>query len=59
MFTLLQSISNLINKEFLRFVQKFNEDYPMNPVNPTLVIWCNQQETSFTPFLTLKREQEH
>jgi hypothetical protein len=45
----MQSISNLINKEILKFVQRINEEYPEIPVNVMLEIRHNQQEEEPTP----------
>ena len=47
MSTLMQSISNLINEEILKFVRKVNEEYPEIPVNAMLEIWRKQQEIPF------------
>jgi hypothetical protein len=47
MSILMQSISNLINKEVFKLAQKINEDFPQIPANAVLEIWKNHQEIHF------------
>ena len=44
MHTLIQDITNLINKKIRKFAEKLHELYPKIPVNIMLEIWCNQQD---------------
>ncbi|CCV02436.1 hypothetical protein IIV31_064L [Armadillidium vulgare iridescent virus] len=48
--TLIESFTDMINNEILRFATQINELYPEVPVDGLLAIWCKQQNLPASTF---------
>jgi len=54
--TLIRDLTDLVNKEVLKFAQRVTEAFPQIPIDALLKIWCYQQEMDIAMFSMYQEE---